>query len=485
MKRFLAALMAAALLAAVIPGVASASRVTRVVEDRLGVDCGADIDGTFISGFIERNVAFGDFAGIEVWPPDAEVPSLSGFTDTIGIVEGAEIVLSATIPLVDAAGDPAGDGELVVTVTPLGDSFVDEGDDSGNLNSHTRLVVQPLEGTAAITLPGEDPVEAACFGEQVRGVIFQTNPTAFTFHRDGVAFDCSWQVDDTFFFVQGELDSRFGSFIDAAFFTETSGAGVDEPFAGTFDASGVDADLHLAGFDTGDEYTASVQASFTPDGDPVRYVLVQQGSRQRVVRQPLSVDGTFEVSTGAVLTMDDESCNANVFSERATFTAPAGPRKGKRPANDAPAGAIALVPGSTLNVQTTGAAPDAEVPNFTCDDGETDLMGHTVWYTLVGTGGPLRFDTTGSNFDTVVAAYVMEGDELVEIACADDVFDEGISLQAVLEGDTVEGLTYWIQVGGWGGIFGVPQSGRLRVEVSEVEAAAASAVTRRHRARHG
>jgi len=222
-------------------------------------------------------------------------------------------------------------------------------------------------------------------------------------------------------------------------------------------------------------------ASFTPDGDPISYVVQDQSSRRRVTLQPLSVDGTFEVSTGAVLVMDDESCQADTFEERATFSAPSGPKGGKAPANDAPAGAIALAPGSRLNVQTTGAAPDAEVPNFTCDDGEVDLMGHTVWYTLVGTGGPLRFSTTGSNFDTVVAAYVMEGDELVEIACADDVFDAGISLQAVLEGDTVEGLTYWIQVGGWGGVFGLPQSGRLRVEVSAVEAAAVATPTRHHR----
>ena len=42
------------------------------------------------------------------------------------------------------------------------------------------------------------------------------------------------------------------------------------------------------------------------------------------------------------------------------------------------------------------------------------LPPRSVWYTVEGTGGELTVDTAKSNFDTVLAVYVMDGDGLVE-----------------------------------------------------------------------
>jgi hypothetical protein len=459
--------MAGALLASAMPGVVSASRVTRLHEERLSVGCGADVDGTFVDVFIERSSDFGDLAEVRVFPPgEEEEPSLFGSVDSFDLSTGAEIDISVTIPLVDAASDPAGDADLSISLTPFGEPFVDEGNDTGNANSHTRIVVQELEGTGTISLPGMGEVELACFGDTAEGEVFQNNPTATTFHGTSTGFNCAWETESSFAFVDGQSDFQFGDFVDAGYASDALGIGTDGPFDGTIDRSGVDATLHLIDFETGDEYSATVEASFSPLGEPVTSVIVAESVRERRVDQQLSISGTFDVAGLETFTMDDEACFAFTSTTHVAVSRPAGPTKGKALPNDGPDGAIALAPGSRLNVQTTGTAPAAEVPNLTCDDGEIDLMGHTVWYTVEGTGEELTFDTSGSNFDTVAAVYVMDGDEVVEIACEDDVFgDPGVSLQAVITGPTEAGVTYWIQVGGWGGAFDDADKGRLRVKV--------------------
>lgn len=467
MKRFIAAFATAALLAALVPGVASAARVIKFVEDSIFVGCGGEIDGGgFANAFAERGIDY-EFGGIEIYDGDDLV--LFGFVEDIDVVEGTEIVLSATIPLIDADLEDAGVAELEITVAPDGEPYVDEGFDFGNINSHTLILRQPLIGTGTITMPDASEIEIDCSGESAKGQVFETSPNAFTAHREGVAFECFWDTGDTFYLMFGQTDSEFGESLDVGWFTIDSEVFVDEPFVGSIDASGVEASIHLSDFSTGDEYTATIDATFSPDGDPVTSTIVEDNRREKLVQQLLSVDGTFAIDGGPTLVMDDEACNANVYSSSLSSTNPQGPRGGKAPANDTPEGALALEAGSSLNQQTTGTAPDAEAANELCDEGFIDQMGHTVWYTVEGTGEEMTFDTAGSNFDTVVAVYVMEGDELVEIACVDDVFGDpaGISLQAAITGPTEEGVTYWIQVGGWGvEFFGEGQSGRLRVAVS-------------------
>ena len=48
-------------------------------------------------------------------------------------------------------------------------------------------------------------------------------------------------------------------------------------------------------------------------------------------------------------------------------------------------------------------------------------MGHTVWYTVMGTGDPVTIDTSCSDSDTVAMLFAPDDDGLTEIACADDV----------------------------------------------------------------
>ena len=97
-------------------------------------------------------------------------------------------------------------------------------------------------------------------------------------------------------------------------------------------------------------------------------------------------------------------------------------------------------------------AVDPEAPCRVAD-GETgepvDLpFGHTAWWSFEGTGGQVTVDTVGSDFDTALGVYSASLDPL---GCVDDVD----SLQARITVDTVVGVTYLVQAGGFAADSGV------------------------------
>ena len=49
------------------------------------------------------------------------------------------------------------------------------------------------------------------------------------------------------------------------------------------------------------------------------------------------------------------------------------------------------------------------------DDAFEFGIGRTVWYSVVGTGGPITIDPRGSDFDTVVAAYASTAGDLEQV----------------------------------------------------------------------
>jgi hypothetical protein len=168
----------------------------------------------------------------------------------------------------------------------------------------------------------------------------------------------------------------------------------------------------------------------------------------------LAVDGTLTIDLGSgpeQLTMDTTTCEAQDALVRYISTRPKGPKL----KNDAPTGAIALPLGSTVEVRTGGTAREPEAP-CTVDDGEhvhEIPIAHTAWWTFTGTGGDVTIDTAGSTFDTVVGVYVLDGGTFEQVGCVDDVFDpetgEG-SLQSSITVATTAGVTYYVQIGGFG-----------------------------------
>jgi hypothetical protein len=469
MKRVSMAVAMAAIVASLFPAAVSADPVVKFENHHVGAFCDGAFEGGFASTEMASDTAFGDFALADVWLDDAipfeDPATLSGFSEAVNADEGDPVVLSATLGFVDAEGEPAGTGTLVVTLTRVGDPVTFEGDDFGNVTSHTVAVVQFLEGSGTLTLPDETEITLSCGGEIADESVFETSPHAFTANNEGVVINCFWETDDSFAFFFA-VDDAFGFFADANLSTADLELFQSGSPSGSIDATGVTASLELEDALTGDPFTADAAADFTPIGDPMTSVITSENGKTKLVEQRLSVDGTLEFSSGDSFTMDDEACFANTFKTHDIFTNPSGPKPGPTPGNDTPEGAIALEPGDHVTLNTSGTALDAEVPITTCPDGPFDDLGHTVWYTIEGTGDVITVDTAGSQFDTVLAVYVMEGGELVEIACVDDVFFDpiGLTFQAAISGPTEEGVTYWIQVGGFRQD-DFAQSGRLKLSV--------------------
>jgi hypothetical protein len=153
---------------------------------------------------------------------------------------------------------------------------------------------------------------------------------------------------------------------------------------------------------------------------------------------------------------------------------------GRPPSNDAPEGALPLGIGGSATQQTKAAALDPEIAcGFVFEEEEFEEtfelpIGKTVWYAVEGTGGTITVSTTGSHFDTLLGVYTPNSDGLEQIACVDDVFDGGFSLQAEITFDSEPGETYLLQAGGFG-LFqdpefpefsSLPEYGLLKISVS-------------------
>ncbi len=128
-----------------------------------------------------------------------------------------------------------------------------------------------------------------------------------------------------------------------------------------------------------------------------------------------------------------------------------------RPANDDFASALTpMLPLSGL-VANEGATTEPGEP-LVCDDPDVtgvSPIGATVWYGFTPSESvPVRVDTAGSNFDTILSVYTGASlGSLTQVACDDD--DGVTTFQASLDFNAVGGTTYWVQVGGWDGSYGV------------------------------
>jgi hypothetical protein len=473
LKRAIVALVSTILLVALLPGAASAARVTKFSDHHVGGFCEMAVAGGFVTSSIESSATFGDFAQAAVWldpaTPFEDPADASGSTDTVDIAVGADHVdLGASFPVVDAEGSPIGDATLTMSLDFDGSPEIFG--DSGKSNHHSTNTgsSQSLAGTGTLTLPTGEIELPECVGDITDQTVKESNPSSFVGSNAGTIMNCFWETPDA---VAGLFAVRDSSGTSADSFLTTPNLELfTTDSAVTIDPSGLSADFQLQDATTDDPYTASADATFTPNGTPVKSIVKSGTSRTVVTEQAFIPDGSLQFSTGDSFAIDDEHCDASSFSNHFVNTAPKGPQTGPAPANDTPDGAIALKAGSKLNAQNAGAAIDAEVPITTCPEGDRDDMGRTLWYTVVGTGRPMTFDTAGSGIDTVVAVYVRDGDDFTEIACVDDVFFDpiGTSFQAAVTGDTVEGLTYYIQVGGFRNTLfgdGIPDTGRIRVAV--------------------
>ena len=133
---------------------------------------------------------------------------------------------------------------------------------------------------------------------------------------------------------------------------------------------------------------------------------------QKTTEQALAANGTLQFDTGDTFVMDAENCRANTFDNHTHSNASSGPKPGAAPSNDTPDGAIRLTTKSKAEPPDRRRCRAGRSCEHDVSGRTVNAMGHTVWYTVIGTGRPnSRIDTSASNFDTVVAAYVLTAGE--------------------------------------------------------------------------
>lgn len=475
MRPRLAAALSGLFLAALLPVTATAEPAVRFQDHHIGFFCEQPIDGGLAAIHIDVS-DFGGFGGAEVWLdpalPFEDPPSLYGGTEDVSLtalVSG--FALGATFAVFDTDGNDLGTASIEATMTPSGDLEVLTNDRFGNRNVLIDGTFQPMDVSGTLTMPGLADVELGpCGGDETIVKVLETNPHTFVLNNEGAVMNCFWETEDSFasLFV---IDDSFGALADA--FLATPNFDLVSSGFSNLELTAESMSVVIEMFDpaTGDPAEAAAEASLTPLGDLTTSLILSSSSREKLIEQVLLPSGELTFSTGHAFLIDDGACFANTFDTQLVDSAPAGPKAGgPAPVNDTPDGALPLTIGSRVNTQTGGAAVEPEQPTTTCPEGELDNMGHTLWYTFEGTGGEATLDTAGSTFDTILAVYVREGDELVEIACVDDVFFDpiGLTFQAAITGPTEVGVTYWIQVGGFDArVFGGEvEFGRLRITVS-------------------
>jgi hypothetical protein len=452
----------------------SADRVSRFSDHFAWFDCSAEFAGGFASFGGNTSDPFGNGAFTDIWLdpalPFEDPPAASGFTEDVDTVDdGTTIEFHATLPLFDPEGNEAGEATLDATLTRTGDVIVfAPGTGKTNQKDRTNGSEEGLAGSGTLSIPETD-IEADCFGGVGEVEVFTTNPRAFVNANTGVQIDCFWQTDTATAFMFGVSDG-FGFFVDAGLNTGDLELFSSGSASGPLDGDGIDVEIELEDGPTGDPYSATAEASFTPVGSPVSSTLVSQSATTWTTDQSLDPNGSLDFSNGDSFPIDDESCSATSFSSHSRSVSNQGRKNGPAPVNDTPDDAIALHVGSRLNTSNVAAAPEPEIQLQNCPEGFFDQFGRTLWYTIEGTGSPITIDTAGSTFDTLIAVYVQTDLGFEEIGCIDDVeFDPvGATFQAALTFDTGEGVTYYAQIGGYDFPFDDElnaQRGRLRIAV--------------------
>jgi hypothetical protein len=302
------------------------------------------------------------------------------------------------------------------------------------------MLVEP----ARLTPPTGEPVELTdCLAQELRlGATAGKELPALTSRYTAFAFDCvgtdgeaEYRLDRGFSrWTDGSHTYNVQVFRDGDLIGFTPEVAVEQSVT-----EGVHLPLGLF------EPVGQLDLSFG-SAEPVEYAW-QSGTWRT------SFLGSFWRGSGTVLldggpTVELTSCSlaeleVSVVSNPTT----AAPTKVRAPANDAPAGALAVAAGTQTLTRTDGAVPAPEVAN-----GCMRWATNTVWFT-VPADTALVVDTAGTRFDTILSAYRRDSSgALVQVAgsCVDDVAQQpmGSTLQAKTELPAVPGETYYLQVGG-------------------------------------
>lgn len=440
-----------------------------------------ELSGAAGSGFVFVSLQDGfAFADAAIWlegsDPEFDEPDLvSEFEGATATVAGDQV--SAQIPMLFTdSGEPDGTLTLegVIGQLTFEETFADRFRE-GNRWVEINETIQVFEATAAVQLD-EVSFEAACSAERGHVETRLTNPHALRVDFDDAFIECLGLAGSD----GSSLNLFAGEFMGEAFLNLEifpAGDGEVPEFFGFTEIGSLSGTIHATvplfdPFD-GEEPISEAQVVMTiEEGEVTDSNIVFQHGRVKETVAELLVSGSVEVALdGRSYALD--GCFGSRLEAQGIFNEASGPQEtGRTPSNDTPEGALPLSIGSSRNQQTKAAALEPEEPcTVEFAPGELfDLpIGKTVWYTVQGTGQPITVDTGGSNFDTILGVYV-SNDGLEQVACVDDVFEDGFSLQAKVTWDTDLGVTYLIQAGGFGlspEFESLPEYGLLKISTTD------------------
>ncbi len=462
--RRLFAFFVALVLAIAVPAVAAGNAPSRFSTHTVSVNCEglAGSAGTPFMG-LALSSEYGPDASLDVWSGDpyVGVPNLTREYDLSVSIDVVGASLSASIPLLDGLGQPAGSAAVEANLSPIGPSSKPDSFRNGNSRTKVSGTLQPLAVSGSVTLPGGQSYSLApCLGEEDTLDFFVTNPGASvrSFAFRGVNCELANAAGDSGFLSIG-IDDSF-VFI-AVYLTPSDGSSTVQGFADAPVVGGVvSASIQPLYNEFGDFVAGSAALSMTmrATGERFTYTMRYSTGFRRVSSDLIDIEGSLTFP--GTLPFDLGACVGQDSTIKDVRTSPAGPKPGgKVPTNDLPSGAILLQPGSRTGTATKGASAAQEAPYecLTVDYGDGPIsipVGNTVWYKVAGTGGSITVDTAGSDYDTVTAVYTSDGSggyTPVPGACIDDVplVPFGRTLQSAVTFATTAGVTYYVQIGGF------------------------------------
>ena len=363
---------------------------------------------------------------------------------------------TGSVAVYDADGLPAGTATFDLVAAASGPAETTSGtEQAGNVRQRTTEVRQPLSGTATVALDGSPVATLSdCAGLAYAWTKRTTQPDAATGGATILNVDCLALLPGggmATVWVEGGLHTLASVQVRTDQYTLAGDSHEARMSHNRFSSS-----VPLTTAAEEPAGTAQLDLRMERTGR-YRFVELHSVGRERFTIEELRATGTLEMPDGSSIALD---CIGDRTIAHEVATSPKGPGStGPAPANDGPAGAVVLAPGDRHNAQTRAAVKGPEVPLWCYDPPEDPgfLSGHTVWYRFTGTGAPMTVDTAGSNLNTILAVYAVDGDgALIEVACADDHFRDSFQARATVL--TEAGAEYLVQVGGIGA-----QSGLVRI----------------------
>ena len=477
------AVLAALALALMLPASTSAAKATRLTDHTVSIDCEDGLHPTSGTGFAFFGARTSELDGpdafLDAWNGDEPVGESDlhrDFDQPVDVTWNGT-ALSGSFPIVDSGGDPAGTATFSATLSPVGDPYViDDSFKDGNSKFRATGTGQTMQPAGSLVLStGQTFDLGSCFGDMSTVSTFATNPSSFVTHFAARTTDCpltNTAGDTGFLFVDLSNDSDV--FIDSSVAPADGSPEIGASGGASLVGNVIDTPLDTFFRDTDEPagVAASVHMTVTETGEKFDRLFRSRDSRTVARGTLLDIEGTLTIGSHV---FDLGACVGGDYRTKVLVTAPKGPKPGgKVPTNDLPSGAKSLAIGGSANVQTKGASPNREA-TFECvifeDENGAPFevpVANTVWYKFTGTGHPVTIDTSGSDFDTVLATYTAgPGGTFTPVpnGCGDDVPTPpvGRSLQAAVTIPTVAGTTYYVQIGGF------PDSafpfGNLRVSI--------------------